>query len=246
MKNKSKIEDNPWSEQLVGQALDEIFRVLQQIVSDRKRIPKMLEKIKEKEWFVSAKSKKTSSDSDSSDGPSRFDIGRDPFSDRFNNPRRGMKGKKKGKNKPRKQGIELQQSKLKAEQREILFNALSENVKDKCKSIKENSQMIEFEESKLLNEAYDLFDKYKEKTCLSYYFNMIHLLSNVAQVAPLPLKMLRRIATPYHLRLLFELLLVVKPTSKLRLIKIIKNLQKAQVPSTVFQSALKDPLLKDP
>ena len=27
MKQKSKIEDNPYSEQLVGQALDEIFRV---------------------------------------------------------------------------------------------------------------------------------------------------------------------------------------------------------------------------
>ena len=102
MKNKSKIEDNPWSEQLVGQALDEIFRVLQQIVSDRKRIPEMLESIKQKEWFVSGKSKKKVNDSDSSDGPSRFDIGRDPFGDRFNNPRRGMKGKKKGKNKLRK------------------------------------------------------------------------------------------------------------------------------------------------
>ena len=29
MKQKSKIEDNPWSEKLIGQALDEVFRVLQ-------------------------------------------------------------------------------------------------------------------------------------------------------------------------------------------------------------------------
>ena len=29
MKEKSKIEDNPWSEMLVGQALDEIFNVFQ-------------------------------------------------------------------------------------------------------------------------------------------------------------------------------------------------------------------------
>ena len=74
---------------------------------------------------------------------------------------------------------------------------------------------------------------------------MIYILSNVAMVAPVPLKMLRTIATPYHLRLLFELLLVVSPNSKLKLIKIIENLHKVQLPATVFQSALKEPLLKD-
>ena len=108
MKNKSKIEDNPWSEQLVGQALDEIFRVLQQIVTDRKRIPEMLESFKQKEWFVSGASKKEKNDESSSDSPSRIDIGRDPFGDRFNHRRLGMKGKKKGKNKSKKQGAELQ------------------------------------------------------------------------------------------------------------------------------------------
>ena len=77
---------------------------------------------------------------------------------------------------------------------------------------------------KLLNDAFHVYDLHKEKTCLNYYFSMIYLLSNVAQVAPIPLKMLRTIATPYHLRMLFELLLVVSPKSKLKLIKIIKNL----------------------
>ena len=75
---------------------------------------------------------------------------------------------------------------------------------------------------------------------------MIYLLTNLAQVAPLPLKMLSTIATPYHLRLLFELLLRVSPKSKLKLIKIIKNLYTTKLPASVFQNALKEPLLEAP
>ena len=97
---------------------------------------------------------------------------------------------------------------------------------------------------KLLNDAYHIYDHYKEKTCLNQYFSMIYLLTNVAQVAPLPLKMLCTIATPYHLRLLFQLLLTVSPKSKLKLIKIIKNLYIAKLPTSVFQNALKEPLLE--
>ena len=83
-----------------------------------------------------------------------------------------------------------------------------------------------------------------EKNCLDYYFSMIYLLSNVAQVAPIPLKMLRTIATPYHLRLLFELLLVVSPKSKLKILKIITSLIANQIPSEVFTDAFKgEPLL---
>ena len=73
---------------------------------------------------------------------------------------------------------------------------------------------------------------------------MIFLLSNVAQVAPIPLKMLRTIATPYHLRLLFELLLVVSPKSKLNILKIVRSLLANQIPSEVFIDALKKPLFK--
>ena len=51
MKNKSIVEDNPASEKLVGQALDEIFRSLQQYIIDRKRIPYTLLLLKKEEWF---------------------------------------------------------------------------------------------------------------------------------------------------------------------------------------------------
>lgn len=126
----------------------------------------------------------------------------------------------------------------------ILFDALIEDSKEEKKDEEEKTEIREIEKIKILNTAYNVYDAQTEKTCLDYYFSMIYLLTNVAQSAPIPLKMLRTIATPYHLRILFELLLVVSPKSKLKLIKIIKNLHKVQLPATVFQSALEEPLLK--
>ena len=123
----------------------------------------------------------------------------------------------------------------------ILFEALFEEIKEE--EIKD-VEITEEESEKLINDAFRVYDKLKEKSCLDYYFSMIYLLSNVAQVAPLPLKMLRTIATPQHLRLLFELLLVVSPKSKLKLIKIIGNLHSTQLPAEVFSGALKEPIIK--
>lgn len=105
---------------------------------------------------------------------------------------------------------------------------MAEDLKEEKKEEEEDkTELTELERVELLNDAYHIYDHYKEKTCLNYYFSMIYLLSNVAQVAPIPLKMLRTIATPYHLRMLFELLLVVSPKSKLKLIKVIRNLHDA-------------------
>ena len=59
--------------------------------------------------------------------------------------------------------------------------------------------------------------------------------------------MLRQIATPYHLRLLFELLLVVNPKSKLKILRIIKSLHDNQLPSQLFVDAFKKQLFdKEP
>ena len=126
-----------------------------------------------------------------------------------------------------------------------MFDALTEDAKEDKKEEEDKPEIKELERVMLLNSAYNLYDDQTEKTCLDYYFSMIYLLTNVAQVCPVPLKVLRTIATPYHLRLLFELLLVVSPKSKLKLIRIIKNLHAVQLPATVFQSALKEPLLKE-
>lgn len=78
---------------------------------------------------------------------------------------------------------------------------------------------------------------------LSDYFNMIQLLSSVAQVAPIPMKMLRSIATPYHVRLLCELLMIENPANKVRIIQLFDSHIKNRIPAHVFKDALAEPLI---
>ena len=75
---------------------------------------------------------------------------------------------------------------------------------------------------------------------LDQFFSMIHLLLNVAQVAPYALKMLRSMSTPFHVRTLCELLVVVNPPNKLRIIKILNKLVENKIPSQVFEEAFEE------
>ena len=73
----------------------------------------------------------------------------------------------------------------------VLAMELEENAPDADLSNKDNVMLLQ-----------DIKRQYwilKEESCLDHYFSMIYLLTNVAQVAPLPLKMLRTISTPYHI-----------------------------------------------
>ena len=72
---------------------------------------------------------------------------------------------------------------------------------------------------------------------LSQFFSMIHLLLNVAQVAPYALRMLRSMSTPFHVRTLCDLFKVVSPKSKLNIIKVLNKLVENKIPSQVFTEA---------
>ena len=53
-----------------------------------------------------------------------------------------------------------------------------------------------------------------EKFFIEPFFCLIHTFTNVAQKAPRPLKMLHKVvANPYHLRTLFEMLMVISPSN---------------------------------
>ena len=67
---------------------------------------------------------------------------------------------------------------------------------------------------------------------------MIQILANAARSAPIPKKMLKTIATPYHLRILLELLIIVSPASKLKIIKIFETFIKNEIPEEVFNQAV--------
>ena len=72
---------------------------------------------------------------------------------------------------------------------------------------------------------------------------MLYLFTNVAQVAPQLLKMLQSVASSYHVKTLFQLLLIASPKCKLDIICIIRNLIHANLHLEKFNEALVDPLL---
>ena len=74
---------------------------------------------------------------------------------------------------------------------------------------------------------------------------MIHILSNAAKSVPIPKKMLKAIATPYHIQLLLELLIVVSPASKMMLLKILESFIKNDLPADVFNQAVSKSLFPD-
>ena len=76
----------------------------------------------------------------------------------------------------------------------------------------------------------DLHDELIEEAFLENYFRMVHLLSNAAINAPIPKKMLKSVATPHHIHLLIELLTVVSPSSKLKVLKIIESFVRNDIP----------------
>ena len=57
--------------------------------------------------------------------------------------------------------------------------------------------------------------------------------------------MLKAIATPYHLKLLLELLLVVSPKSKLMIIRILTSFISNGIPEEVFNQAISSKLFPD-
>ena len=74
---------------------------------------------------------------------------------------------------------------------------------------------------------------------------MILLLSNTARNVPIPKKMLKTIATPYHIQLLLELLIVVSPSIKLMINIVLDNFIKNDLPADVFNQAVSTSFFPD-
>ena len=75
-------------------------------------------------------------------------------------------------------------------------------------------------------------------------FSMLHLFTNVSQAVPRLQSMLLGVANSYHIRTLFELLLVASPKTKLNIILVIRNLVSANVLLETFNNALQSPFAK--
>lgn len=74
--------------------------------------------------------------------------------------------------------------------------------------------------------------------------SMLQLHVNVSLASPLAQQMLLSLASPYHIGILLQLLVVVPPFQKLRIIKILDCLRQNKLPRQLFDDAVK-PLLEE-
>lgn len=73
------------------------------------------------------------------------------------------------------------------------------------------------------------------ETFLGRLLRLVELFSNVASISEQPLSMVQRVANPFHLTCLLNLLLISSPRSKITVLKIIQNLIRVEIPSEVFE-----------
>ena len=109
---------------------------------------------------------------------------------------------------------------------------LHEELRKVASPVSEENAIKLEDESDLEFQTYviSFYDRLIEKSSIDKFFSMILLLANVAQSAPIPQKTLITISTPYHVRLLLELMTVVSPKSKLKIVKILDSLIKNKIP----------------
>ena len=69
---------------------------------------------------------------------------------------------------------------------------------------------------------------------------MIYFLLNVCEVAPYALKIIKQLASPYHIRTMVDLLKYCRPTDNLAILKVLKKLKDSNIPDEIFTQALNE------
>jgi hypothetical protein len=67
---------------------------------------------------------------------------------------------------------------------------------------------------------------------------LVDVFTSIATASSHPLSMVQRVANPYHLSSLFNLLLLVQPDLKIKILKILTNITKIGLPFEVFEEAV--------
>lgn len=79
---------------------------------------------------------------------------------------------------------------------------------------------------------------YNEKF-LARLLRLVEIFTSIATCTSHPLSMVQRVANPYHLSTLFNLLLVSSPQIKILIIKIISHIVHISIPKEVFEEAVR-------
>ena len=97
---------------------------------------------------------------------------------------------------------------------------------------------------KQFDKAYFEDEESKTFALIVDLLSMLQLHVNVSLASPLAQQMLLSLASPYHIGILLQLLVVVPPFQKLRIIKILDCLRQNKLPRQLFDDAVK-PLLEE-
>lgn len=99
------------------------------------------------------------------------------------------------------------------------------------KNAKEHLEEMEKNEMKLIFKIY-------AETFIRRILRLIEIFTSVSQTSAHPLSMVSKVASPYMLYSLINILLVSSPRTKLLSLKIIQNLMNIGIPAPVFESTV--------
>jgi hypothetical protein len=109
---------------------------------------------------------------------------------------------------------------------------------------KEKQEAIKKQEERAEKEMRSIFKLYSE-SFLRRLLRLVEIFTSIATASPYPLSMVQRVANPFQLETLLNLLILSSPRIKVIVLKIIQNLIKIAIPFEVFEETIKI-ITKDP
>ena len=103
--------------------------------------------------------------------------------------------------------------------------------KEKLEAIKKQEERAE-KEMKSINKLYS-------ESFLRRLLRLVEIFTSIATTSPYPLSMVQRVANPFQLETLLNLLILSSPRIKIVVLKIIQNLIKIAIPFEVFEETIK-------
>jgi hypothetical protein len=109
---------------------------------------------------------------------------------------------------------------------------------------KEKQEAIKKQEERAEKEMKSIYKLYSE-SFLRRLLRLVEMFTSIATVSPYPLSMVQKVANPYQLETLLNVLILSSPRIKIIVLKIIQNLIKIAIPFEVFEETItyisKDP-----
>ena len=103
---------------------------------------------------------------------------------------------------------------------------------------KEKQEAIKKQEERAEREMKSIYKLYSE-SFLRRLLRLVEIFTSIATTSPYPLSMVQRVANPYQLETLLNLLILSSPRIKIVVLKVIQNLIKIAIPFEVFEETIK-------